>query len=86
VRLERKLPSTPLADLAGDESTAAYLASAIDSATGAPSATGDIPVAETHVSAMRTLGIALGIPEDKLASSFTAAAGGKVVRAAVTGV
>jgi hypothetical protein len=67
-------------------SSAAYLASSIDSTTGAPSPTGDISVAETHVSAMRTLGVALGIPEDKLASSFTTAGGGKVVRAAVTGV
>jgi hypothetical protein len=67
-------------------SSAAYLASAIESATGAPNAAGDIPVAQTHVSAMRTLGVALGIPEDKLNTSFTAAAGGKVVRSAVTGV
>jgi hypothetical protein len=65
-------------------SSAAYLASGIDSATGAPNAAGDIPVAQTHVSAMRTLGVALGIPEDQLAPDFTAMAGGKVVKAAVT--
>jgi hypothetical protein len=64
-------------------SSAAYLASAIDSATGAPNAAGDIPVAQTHVAAMRTLGVALGIPEDQLNADFTAAAGGKVVKAAV---
>jgi hypothetical protein len=65
-------------------SSAAFLASAIDSATGAPNAAGDIPVAQTHVSAMRTLGVALGIPEADVASDFTAMAGGKVVKAAVT--
>jgi hypothetical protein len=64
-------------------SSAAYLASAIDSATGAPNAAGDIPVAQTHVSAIRTLGVALGIPEDQLNADFTAMAGGKVVKAAV---
>jgi len=67
-------------------SSAAFLASAIDSATGAPNAGGDIPVAQTHVSAIRTLGVALGIPEDRFNTSFTQSAGGKVVRAAVTGV
>jgi hypothetical protein len=64
-------------------SSAAFLASAIDSATGAPNAGGDIPVAQTHVSAMRTLGVALGIPEADLNKDFTAQAGGKVVKAAV---
>jgi hypothetical protein len=64
-------------------SSAAYLASAMDSATGAPNPAGDIPVAQTHVSAIRTLGVALGIPEDQLNTDFTAMAGGKVVKAAV---
>jgi hypothetical protein len=64
----------------------AYLASPIDSSTGAPSPTGDIPAAETHVAAARTLGVALGIPEAQLAGDFIASAGGKVIRAAVTGV
>jgi hypothetical protein len=64
-------------------SSAAYLASAIDSATGAPNAAGDIPVGQTHVAAMKTLGVALGIPEDQLNSDFTAMAGGKVVKPAV---
>ncbi len=64
-------------------SGAAYLASAIDSATGAPNAAGDIPVAQTHISAMRTLGTALGIPEDVVGTSFTQMAGGKAVKAAI---
>jgi hypothetical protein len=64
-------------------SSAAYLASAMDSATGAPNAAGDIPVAQTHISAVRTLGVALGIPEDVLNTSFTQSAGGKVVKSAV---
>jgi hypothetical protein len=64
-------------------SSAAYLASAIDSATGAPNAAGDIPVGQTHVAAMKTLGVALGIPEDQLNADFTAMAGGKVVKPAV---
>ena len=54
--------------------------------TGAPNAAGDIPVGQTHAAAMRTLGLALGIPEDQLGTSFTQSAGGKVVKAAVTGV
>jgi hypothetical protein len=64
-------------------SSAAYLASGIDSATGAPNAAGDIPVANTHVSVIRTLGVALGIPEDQLSPDFTAMAGGKVITSAV---
>ena len=32
---------------------------------------------------MRTLGATLGIPEDQLNTSFTGAAGGKIVKAAV---
>jgi hypothetical protein len=64
-------------------SSAAYLATGIDSATGASNAAGDIPVAQTHISAVKTLGVALGIPEDQLNTSFTASAGGKVIKAAV---
>jgi hypothetical protein len=64
-------------------SGAAFLASAIDSNSGAPNAAGDIPVAQTHISAMRTLGATLGIPDDVLGSSFTQMAGGKAVKAAV---
>ena len=64
----------------------AYLASDIDSATGAAAAGGDIPAAQTHVATARTLGVALGIPEAALASDFTTTAGGKVIKAALTGV
>jgi len=64
-------------------SGAAYLATGIDSATGASNAAGDIPVAQTHISTVRTLGVALGIPEDLLNTSFTASAGGKVIKSAV---
>lgn len=64
-------------------STGAYTASDIDSATGAAQPGGDIPVAQTHVAAARTLGAALGIPEEVLASDLTADAGGKTVRTAL---
>jgi Protein of unknown function (DUF1501) len=66
----------------------AYLASDIDSATGAAVTGGDIPVAASHVSAARTLGAALGIPDDVMAPDFVAAAGGtggKIVRTALVG-
>jgi hypothetical protein len=64
----------------------AYVASAIDSTSGAAATGGDIPQAETHVAAMRTLGVGLGIPEAQIDTDFTASAGGKVVKAALTGV
>lgn len=64
-------------------SSGAYVASAIDSATGNAAAGGDIPAEQTHVSAARTLGAALGIPDDLVASDFTASAGGKIVRSAL---
>ena len=67
-------------------SSGAYVASDIDSATGNSVASGgDIPAAQTHVAAARTLGVALGIPESQLNSDFTASAGGKVVKAALIG-
>ena len=61
----------------------AYVASAIDSATGTAAPNGDIPAEQSHVAAARTLGAALGIPEAKLNDDFVASAGGKVVRAAL---
>lgn len=56
----------------------------IDSTTGALTPGGDIPRAETFVSMARTLGGALGIPQETLDSSFVAGVGGKAVAAAVT--
>jgi hypothetical protein len=67
-------------------SSGAYSASDIDSATGKAVTGGDIPAAQTHVAAARTLGIALGIPSANLGPDFTTTAGGKVVNAALTGV
>lgn len=64
-------------------STGAYGAADIDSSTGAAAPGGDIPAAETHVAAARTLGAALGIPDDAIANDFTASAGGKIVRQAL---
>ncbi len=66
-------------------SSGAYVASDIDSATGAAVTGGDIPVAETHVAAARTLGAVLGIPETVLADDFVASAGGKLVPVALAG-
>jgi hypothetical protein len=67
-------------------SNGAYVASDIDSATGNPVTGGDIPAAETHVAAARTLGVALGIPSSQLGADFVAGAGGKVVNAGLSGV
>jgi hypothetical protein len=67
-------------------SSGAYVASAIDSSTGAASSTGDIPADATHDAAARTLAAALGIPATVAANDFTTSAGGKVVAAALTSV
>jgi hypothetical protein len=67
-------------------SSGAYVAAAIDSATGLPSSSGDIAGNKTHVSAAKTLGVALGIPSAQLDSAFITSAGGKVVSTALTGV
>ncbi|HEY2733576.1 MAG TPA: DUF1501 domain-containing protein, partial [Polyangiales bacterium] len=64
----------------------AYAASDIDSASGTAATGGDIPVAESHVSAARTLGAALGIPATVIADDFNADAGGKIVPSALVGV
>lgn len=52
---------------------AAYVASDIDGATGGSKAdgTGDIPRADTHIAAAKTLGVALGIDAESLNASFT---------------
>ena len=62
----------------------AFAAGDIDSATGAQVTGGDITAARTHVSAARTLGAALGLPDAVVAGDYTASAGGKVIAAAVT--
>jgi hypothetical protein len=64
----------------------ALLASAIDSTTGMPSASGDIAAGDTMVAAARTLGVALGIPSAQVNASFISGAPGKVVNAALSGV
>jgi hypothetical protein len=64
----------------------AYQASPIDSTTGLPSASGDIPAAKTHVAAARTLGVALGIPSAQLDADFITSAGGKVINSTLSGV
>jgi uncharacterized protein DUF1501 len=67
-------------------SSGAYVASAIDSASGAPASSGDISADATHVSAARTLAGALGIPASVVASDFIASAAGALVPAALTTV
>jgi hypothetical protein len=64
-------------------SSGAYAATGIDSTTGAASASGDIPVAQSHIAAARTLGAVLGIPDSVLTDDFVADAGGKIVTSAV---
>jgi hypothetical protein len=63
-----------------------YVAAGINSTTGAPAidASADIDQAHTQVSAARTLGAALGIPDAVATNDYIAAAGGKVVPAALT--
>jgi Protein of unknown function (DUF1501) len=65
-------------------SSGALGAGDIDSATGAvvPSG-GDIPRLDTHLAMARTLGVALGIPEQSLTEDLITDAGGKVVPAAL---
>jgi hypothetical protein len=67
-------------------SSGAYVASSIDSSSGAASASGDIAADATHVAAARTLAGALGIPASVVASDFIPAAGGALVAAALTSV
>ena len=62
-------------------------ASDIDSSTGASKATGgDIPRADTHVSAAKTLGVALGIDASLLKADFTDNGTVKVANGALNGV
>jgi hypothetical protein len=69
------------------DSKGTLVASGIDSATGASVASGgDIDTTKTQTSAARTLGAALGIPDAVAANDYIAAAGGKVVTAALANV
>jgi hypothetical protein len=64
-------------------SSGAYGAADIASDTGAGGAGGDIPAAQTHVAAAKTLGAVLGIPQAAIDAAFVPGSGGKVVPAAV---
>jgi hypothetical protein len=61
----------------------AYSAADIDAASGAAAPGGDIPAADTQLSAARTLGAALGIPQDALTDDLAPGSGGKVVSSAL---
>ncbi|HEY4186577.1 MAG TPA: DUF1501 domain-containing protein [Polyangia bacterium] len=64
-----------------------YGAGGIDSATGnAVAGGGDIAVADTHVSAAKTLGVALGIDSSLLKADFTDNGAVKVANTALSGV
>lgn len=64
-----------------------YGASDIDSATGASKASGgDIPRADTHVAAAKTLGVALGIDAALLQADFTDNGSVKIAKGALNGV
>jgi len=66
------------------DSKGTYIAAGINSTTGAAAATGgDISATDTQTAAARTLGAALGIPDTVAANDYIAAAGGKVVPAAL---
>ncbi|HZU84785.1 MAG TPA: DUF1501 domain-containing protein [Polyangiaceae bacterium] len=68
------------------DSSGAYVASPIDSSSGAASSSGDIGADATHVSLARTLAGALGIPASVAGNDFITSAGGKLVAAALTTV
>jgi hypothetical protein len=85
VMIGKNVASSVIGGVTPGGMSGAYVASDIDSASGAAMAGGDIPVAQTHVAAARTLGVALGIPETALGDDFVASAGGKVVHAALVG-
>jgi hypothetical protein len=68
------------------DSSGAYVASPIDSTTGAASASGDITADTTHVALARTLAAALGIPASVAGNDFISSAGGKLVASALTTV
>jgi hypothetical protein len=68
------------------DSSGAFVASDIDSSTGTATKGGDIPVAQTHVAAARTLCGALGIPASATMNDFLASAGGKLVPSALVTV
>jgi hypothetical protein len=65
------------------DSSGNYVASDIDSTTGAAMTGGDISADESHASAGRTLGAALGLPANVVSTLFTPTAGGKTVPAAL---
>jgi hypothetical protein len=68
-------------------SSSVYGASDIDSGTGASLASGgDIPRADTHVAAAKTLGVALGIDAGLLQGDFTDSGSVKYVKGALNGV
>ena len=56
----------------------------IDSASGSLAAGGDVPRTETHVAMARTLGAALGIPQEAMDKSLVQGWGGKVIPATLT--
>ncbi len=65
---------------------AAFVASDIDSASGAATASGgDIPRADTHVAAAKTLGVALGLDAATLAPDFTDNGSIKYAKSAILG-
>jgi hypothetical protein len=68
------------------DSTGAYVAAGISSASGAASTSGDISADNTHVAAARSLAAALGIPASVANNDFIPGAGGAVVPAALVSV
>jgi hypothetical protein len=70
--------------IASSTTSTAYQAGDISSTTGAQVTGGDVAATKTHASAVRTLGAALGIPDNTAAGDYTAGAGGMVVGGALT--
>ena len=78
-----KVTSRTGPDHYGNHSVMVYSAGDIDSATGTQVTGGDVLAAQSHVSAARTLGAALGIPDGVAGADYVTSAGGKVVTAAL---
>jgi hypothetical protein len=70
----------------GPDSSGAYEAIGINSASGAGSTSGDVTADDTHIAAAMTLYAALGIPQSAWSNDFVAGSTGKVVPSAVTSV
>jgi hypothetical protein len=72
--------------MSGSTGASGYAANGIDSGSGMATASGDIPGSQTLVSAAKTLGAGLGIPDSVQMPDWVASAGGKTVTGALNSI